>query len=422
MIQVTAVELTSGHRRAGARVPQQGRSEDAIAKIAKAVVSLLASEGQGAITHRRVAEVAGVSVAATTYYYSSKFALIADAQARLLDAYVNAFVRAKERHRAGEPVVADLPGLAIKLLKNAAGRHGPETLAWSEIMLDCTRDERGHALAKQWFSRMEKIWGELLAEFGTPDTDALVNPAIDTVVGLLFITLPLQLSEEQIALILEEGRPLSAVCGHLRDDIEAQRRTKAEPGKSGDARARIVNAAVGLLESGDAAALTYGAVARRAGLTNAAPAYHFARIEELSDLAQSELLRRRKERYQAMLIAAARTDIPASDLLATIHVRSVLEDGIANVAGYQAWLSAVRRPGLRAAVADIALAFEADFAALLGMPGPSRAPILIMAQFVGRCLRAQAIGKPTECLARARQEFEQTIVPARRGKHPILSD
>ncbi|WP_162256417.1 TetR/AcrR family transcriptional regulator [Sphingomonas sp. Root710] len=419
---MTTVGLTSRHRRAEARVPRQGRSEDAIAKIAKAVISLLASEGQGAITHRRVAEVAGVSVAATTYYYSSKFALIADAQARLLDAYVNAFVRARERHRAGEPVVANLPALVIKLLKNAAGRHGSETLAWSEIMLDCTRDERGHALAKEWFSRMENIWSELLTEFGTPDAAALVNPAIDTVVGLLFITLPLQLSEEQIALVLEEGQPLSSVCGHLRNDIEARQSANVEPGKSGDARARIVDAAVRLLESGDAQAVTYGAVARRAGLTNAAPAYHFARIDELSDLAQSELLRRMKERYEAMLIAAAGADVPAGDLLATIHVRSVLEDGTANMAGHQAWLSAVRRSSLRAAVADIVLAFEADFAALLGTPDTSRATILIMAQFVGRGLRIQATGKPTVHMACARQEFERTIGAALRGQHPMLPE
>ena len=417
---MTVVARTTGHRRGGARVPQQERSEDAIAKIARAVISLLASEGQGAITHRRVAEVAGVSVAATTYYYASKFALIADAQARLLDAYVNAFVRAKDQHRAGEPVVADLPELVIKLLKNAAGRHGLETLAWSEIMLDCTRDERGHALARQWFGRMEKIWGELLTEFGTPDAAALVNPAVDTVVGLLFITLPLQLSAAQIALILEEGRPLSEVCGHLREDVEARRNPETDPGKSGDARGRIVEAALSLLESGDAAAVTYGAVARRAGLTSAAPAYHFARIEELSDLAQSALLRRMKDRYEAMLNAAAGTDVRADDILATIHVRSVMEDGVANIAGYRAWLSAVRRPNLRAAVAEIVLAFEGDFAALLGTPKASRATILIMAQFIGCGLRAQATGKPTVRMAYARQEFERTIEPARLGRHPML--
>lgn len=414
-------------RGARMRRPRQGRSEDAVGKIAKAVISLLATQGQGALTHRRVAEVAGVSLAATTYYYPNKFEMVADAQARLLDDYVEAFVRAKTRHRAGDPIVSDLPELVLKLVGNAAGRHGRDTLAWSEIMLDCARDDRGHLLARAWFERMETVWRELIVEFGA-EPDDLVNPAIDAVVGLLFVTVSLQLSADEVRDLLTARRSLAAIAARLSED--GQDEYAAEPprpgGRSRDTRDRIVNAAVWALEAGDPAGLSFSAIAQRAGLTNAAPAYHFPTLEALLARAEDEVLRRMIGRSALMMTPPAEkgsTRPPLADLLATLHIRSVLEDGRVNLAGYGAWLSAARKPERRAGAARAILAFEAAFARCLE-PAPSdaspRLALALMAQVLGRSVRMMATGCRTWDLARARREFETMIGHAQADRHPIL--
>jgi AcrR family transcriptional regulator len=409
------------------RRPRQGRSEDAVAKIARAVVSLLASEGQSGLTHRRVAEVAGVSLAATTYYYPNKFEMISDAQARLLEEYVQAFVRAKVRRRAGEPVVADLPDLVLKLVRNAAGRHGRDTLAWSEIMLDCALDERGHQLARAWFASMETVWAELIEEFGIEDAGSVVKPAIDTVVGLLFVTVALQLSAETAVGLLEGARPFPAVAAALSaPPAEASTEVGRPADRSRDTRERLVAAAVATLEQGDPSGLSFTAIAQRAGLTSAAPAYHFPTVEALLARAEGEVLRRMVERNAALMPPPPgdeRGPSAGSDLLATIHIRSVLEDGLANVAGYRVWLSAARKPELRAQVADSIVAAQAAFAAYLDTAEhqpSSRFALAAMAQFVGRCVRVMATGRRTTDLASARREFEATLAAIRQGAHPAL--
>lgn len=412
--------------KSNARVPQQSRSEDAIARIAKAVVSLLASEGQSALTHRRVAEVAGVSLATTTYYYASKFDLIADAQTRFLAGYADAFVHAKERHRTGESPIADLADLMLKAMKNAVRRHGLDTLAWSEIMLDCARDERGHALAREWFGRMEKLWADLLVEIGTPDAAKLVNPAIDVVAGMGFITIPLQLTVEQIDMLLVDGLPLATVCGELPDfSMDGSPGGGNLSSKSRETRDRIIGAAVAMLEAGEASTISYSAVAQRAGLTSAAPSYHFPTVSQLLGYVNHELLCRMGQRRARILSTAGpeNAGATAADALATIYVRRVIEQGTANIAGFQASLDAARRPELRAQFIKTILILEEEFTGFLkawGIPALPRFPLILLAQFIGKYVRALATGSTTEYLARARSEFECTLSLLRGSDNPLL--
>ncbi len=409
-----------------ARVPQQSRSEDAIAKIAKAVVSLLGSEGQGGVTHRRVAEVAGVSLATTTYYYSTKFDLIADAHTRFLDEYGRAFSHAKERHRAGQSTIVDLADLMMKAIKNAAGRHWLDTLAWSEIMFSCSRDRRGHGLALEWFSRMEKFWTDLLIEIRTDNAEALVNPAIDIVMGIGFITVPLNLSAEQISLLFREGRPLAEVC---QDPAGSAAEKPDEPHilspKSRETRNRIIDAAVTILESGETTAISYSTVAQRIGVTSAAPSYHFQNIEQLLTLADKQIMERMRDRCSEMLndVDPSLNNAEATDLLATASLRSTLESGYANIAGIQAWVDAARKTELRPQLLNVLVDLQndvTDFLKALNINATPRCALLLMGQFFGRLVRAMATGNPSGYLAQARRDFGVTLTALRGETNPFL--
>ncbi|MBN9621870.1 MAG: TetR family transcriptional regulator [Actinobacteria bacterium] len=56
----------------------QARGQEKRRAILEAVIAVVGREGSAAVTHRRVAEVAGVSLSATTYYFDSKQQLVGE--------------------------------------------------------------------------------------------------------------------------------------------------------------------------------------------------------------------------------------------------------------------------------------------------------------------------------------------------------
>src|SRR6218665_1316556 len=103
-----SVNVLSQARKAD-RKGQALRAARTKAKIANAVISVLAESGSSRLTHRLVAAAAGVPLAATTYHYATKRDMIADASQRLLDGFVRSFERAAQRRRGGEGAI-DLGG------------------------------------------------------------------------------------------------------------------------------------------------------------------------------------------------------------------------------------------------------------------------------------------------------------------------
>lgn len=414
----------SSSARGTTRRARQGRSAEALAKIADAVVTILAQEGQAGLTHRRVADLAGVSLAATTYYHRGKFEMIADATQRLLDEYARAFVRALSKYQAGTPVVADLPALIIKLLTNAAGRHGQMTLAWCEIMLDCARTSDGHILARQWLDKMDSAWTDLLTAFGVPDPARIVTPAIDTAMGLLFITLPLQLTADQLLAVFADGtRPADAwtlIAGAANGSVASGRNSS----KSQETRKRIIDATTDLLIEGQPG-ISYRAVAQRAGLTSAAPAYHFATVETLLVSAQAQLFARSRDRYCEALSSIPQRECgidALADLTSATFIREVTEFRALHLANYSIWVDAARKPELRLLVSAVIMEMiDAWTRQLDAIEAPKRAeyPVFALAHFIGKTIRALSTGATTAELATARSQFSYSFHGFADGTSPL---
>lgn len=393
------------------REPRQERSAEALGKIAEAVVTILAQEGLAKLTHRRVARLAGVSLAATTYYHPGKFEMIADATQRLLDDYVRAFIRALTKLEAGIPAVSNLPELLVKLSTNAAGVHGLKTLAWCEIILDCARTDEGHALARRWLEKMDSAWTDLVRAFGVEAPEKIVGPAIDTAMGLLFVCLPLNLQPDQIMDVFSRGMTPAKAWA-----IASACPVKAEPVERSTARSRetrenILAATVELLIEGQPDGITFRSVAQRAGLTTAAPAYHFAAIEDLLAEAQAQLFVRSRDRYREGL--SSRHDNgkgldPLADLASAMFVREVTEFRALHLATYGIWVDAARNEEFRSRVSKVIMAMIDDWARQLnaiGAPERPDYPVLALAHFIGKTIRALSTGAETIELARARSEF-----------------
>ena len=401
-----------------------GRTAQTKARIADAVTTVIAEVGLSRLTHRLVATEAGVSLAATTYHYATKRDMIADASARLLASYVSSFQRAAKRQWAGDPVAPDMATFAIKLLTNSAGRFRRSSLAWCEIILDAARSPEGHALATTWFAELFDAWRDLAAAMQIDSAEDAVVSTVDTVIGMLFITLPLGLPAVQILNVMRTGRGLErrwAPAKHapLGGQVPLKRATP----KAQNTRARILDAAINLLVEEGPGAVTYKAVAAASGLTTAAPAYYFGSIAGLLNSAEVDLFRRSKERYRDVRetthSSSALMDA-LTDLTAAIFVREATHYGRYAIAIYSIWLEASRQPELRPeiweGILDQARAWtrqlhriDPDASLLEGMR--------MQAVYIGKLIRSLSTGVPVSLLAVARREF-QIEIKGHTGRSP----
>jgi AcrR family transcriptional regulator len=314
-------------------------------------------------------------------------------------------------------VATDLGGFAARLLINATGRHRRSALAWCEIILDAARTPEGHALADSWFSELLAVWGDLAGAMPGARGEHDVETAIDTMIGLLFITLPLDLTSARLSAVLTGGgdpaREWAPPSAHpITDAPPPTRRTN----KARETRERILGGAIDVLIAQGAGAITYNAVAAQSALTTAAPAYHFGSIEGLLKAAEAELFARSKGRYRDMVTSAQVTGAPLdvlADLTAAVFVREVTQHGRAAIAIYSIGLESSRRLELRPAVWDVIMdqtkAWKRRLELLVPEAGPLEA-MRMQAVFIGKQVRALSTGSPLAHLALARGEFRSAII------------
>jgi TetR/AcrR family transcriptional regulator, regulator of biofilm formation and stress response len=151
-----------------ARTP---RGEARRTRILEAVLAIVGREGTGAVTHRAVAAVAGVPLAATTYYFSSRSELLADA----LEYAAGEDLAELERDAAEfavDPLTAAT--LADHLTANVVGwlRGGrPALLAKYEISLESARRPELAAISRAWTDAYVRALEPALAKLGCPDPE-----------------------------------------------------------------------------------------------------------------------------------------------------------------------------------------------------------------------------------------------------------
>ncbi|HVY79356.1 MAG TPA: TetR family transcriptional regulator [Steroidobacteraceae bacterium] len=410
---------------ARSRAPKQERSAQRQRLIAEAAIAVIADHGIASVTHRRVAERAGVSLAATTYYYKTKADIIAVASAQLLAGYVDAFRRVAERHRA-EPGTS-VRDLVSRLVINATGKYRTGTLAWCEIILDGARHQDTRTLARAWFARLFEIWSQIARVHELDAPEDVARSAIDMIIGLLLIVIPLGLKESQITAVLRDGAdPHEAwkVRGAKASDrggVTEEPARKAR--KSEQTRERILAAALELLKTDGAGGVTFSAIAKQAGVSPTAPIYYYSSIESLLQAAQVRLFENSKERYRQVMagVDVKSIDIDrVADLTATVFVREATEFGLVSLADFPVRLAAARHHSLRPTVWGVIDAQTQAWSRLLRpLTDRPRAldGLLMQALFVGKLVRLLAIGATTSDLVNVRKEFLYDLRALARGRH-----
>jgi DNA-binding transcriptional regulator YbjK len=152
---------------AGAEQATQGRRE----QILEAALRVIGRSGREAVTHRSVAEEAGVPLGSTTYYFDSRDDLLAQALEHVAAEAVRRYARLAGELRSVSSPEELADGLLSELI--AAAENRTAYIAEYELWLEAGRRPELREAAQSWCD------AEQLAVAGALESLGSREPAID---------------------------------------------------------------------------------------------------------------------------------------------------------------------------------------------------------------------------------------------------
>lgn len=151
-------------------------------RILRATLDLIAAEGVAAITNRRVAAAAGVSLGSLTYHFDSQSELLREA---LLLYVEQETTRRQQVARELEREGASLQRVA-RTIEQLAGAPTeiPRQIAELELHLHAARDPELRDASQRCFAAHEQIAVAALAALGIPDGERHAATVVALVTGL----------------------------------------------------------------------------------------------------------------------------------------------------------------------------------------------------------------------------------------------
>jgi len=147
---------------AEARVRGQARRE----RLLKVTIELIAHEGVDAVTHRRVAELAGVPLGSTTYYFATRDRMLVEAMQEFDRQEIEA-VRARfgdldTKRPSRRRYVTEV----VDFIAPQLGEFRWRTLAQYTLLCEAARRPELEALQREWIQAWVSVFQELFHSIG----------------------------------------------------------------------------------------------------------------------------------------------------------------------------------------------------------------------------------------------------------------
>ena len=153
--------------------------------LLQAVLRIVGEVGPDAVTHRRVAEVAGLPLASTTYWFTSKEDLLAAALELAADRDVSR-LRARAADLAGRADATDAAvALILDPLDDGLRTSRGSLVAAYTLWLEAARRPRLRAVAQAWTDAYVDAVGVLLERAGSRDPAGDARLLVAAADGLL---------------------------------------------------------------------------------------------------------------------------------------------------------------------------------------------------------------------------------------------
>ncbi len=156
-------------------------------RILAAVLEVVGAAGIPAVTNRRIAEDAGVSLGSITYHFATRTDMLRAALLQFVDAESRrlADLAHASRRRVPDGVAPDLAAAAALVSEVAEGlAFTAEQVASFELYVQAGRDPALRDAAAACFAAYDDLAVTVLTALGLPDPDALAPAVVGMITGL----------------------------------------------------------------------------------------------------------------------------------------------------------------------------------------------------------------------------------------------
>jgi DNA-binding transcriptional regulator YbjK len=150
--------------------------------ILRATLTLLADEGAGALSNRRIAAEADVSLGSLTYHFPSQAVLLRESLLLYVNEEVERLEAVAAALRARSPSPAEVVAEAEALIGRPTGGPGP--LAELELHLQAARDPELQEASRRCFAAYDAFAAGALASLGVPDPERHAGAVVALIAGL----------------------------------------------------------------------------------------------------------------------------------------------------------------------------------------------------------------------------------------------
>lgn len=162
--------------------PSPGRYRPGIERrnrILEGTLRVVADAGTAAVSHRAVADAAGVPLGSTTYYFASKEELLEEALRRFAEEEISQ-LRRTVGNEEGRPLRKWIEGYIDSVVDQLGGADRYRGLAQYELFLDAGRRGDPSGLARRWTEQFVALIEEIFtaARTGSPAADARLFVAL----------------------------------------------------------------------------------------------------------------------------------------------------------------------------------------------------------------------------------------------------
>ena len=140
------------------------------AAILQATLRILGREGSAAITHRAVAEEAGVPIASTTYYFTSKEDLLKEALYLHVEQEAHRVAQATNTIK-GTPTIDELADRLADFVDYGLKAGRVTLIAEYELLLQAARQPELEPLSRVFYDQVRQQLLEPLTDLGSTDPD-----------------------------------------------------------------------------------------------------------------------------------------------------------------------------------------------------------------------------------------------------------
>ncbi|MFJ8160323.1 TetR/AcrR family transcriptional regulator [Streptomyces sp. NPDC096136] len=156
-------------------------ASDTRQSIVDAVLRIIGQDGIAAVTNRRIAREAGVSLGSVTYHFATQHELLRESLLRFVAEETRHFTELAD---SCADECFDI-GQAADVVARVAGGNAFDSrhIAPFELYVQAGRDERLRAAAAECFTAYDLLATRVLSRLGVPDPERLAGAAVALVFG-----------------------------------------------------------------------------------------------------------------------------------------------------------------------------------------------------------------------------------------------